>query len=485
MTDAMGNLMDLRPSFLKGRSSSGTTSRNVLQALWQAAGMPDEALAQVSLTGADPVLPSSFAVGQAAQTNMAAAALAAAEIWHLRGGARQQVSVDMLHAAQECRSYFRINGVTLDPFDPITGAYRCGDGGWVRIHANFPTTATARLPCWAARRAKARPARPSSGRWRAGPPSTSNRPPPTPAWWSPPCAASMNGIIIRKGRPLPRSRCSRWNASARPIRVPAQVWSGSAPAHGHPRARPDPHHRRPGLRPRAGRLWRRRDAGEFPNLPNIDNIIDTSRGKLSVFADLDTADGRIALGNLLRSAHVFVQGYRPGAMAAQGFGPQDAARIRPGIVYVSLSAYGEHGPWARRRGFDSLVQTASGFNHAEAQAAGQPTPKPLPMQILDHASGYLMAFAAQAALARQATEGGSWHVRVSLAQTAHWLRGLGRIEGGLATPMPAIDAYLQTEASGFGELVALRHAAQFSRTPARWTRPSCPPGTHPTVWPWA
>ena len=78
-----------------------------------------------------------------------------------------------------------------------------------------------------------------------------------------------------------------------------------------------------------------------PNLPNIDNIIDTSRGKLSVFADLDTADGRIALGNLLRSAHVFVQGYRPGAMAARGFGPQDAARIRPGIVYVSLSAYGE------------------------------------------------------------------------------------------------------------------------------------------------
>ena len=76
-----------------------------------------------------------------------------------------------------------------------------------------------------------------------------------------------------------------------------------------------------------------------PNLPNIDNIIDTSRGKLSVFADLDTADGRIALGNLLRSAHVFVQGYRPGAMAAQGFGPQDAARIRPGIVCVAVGLW--------------------------------------------------------------------------------------------------------------------------------------------------
>ena len=77
-----------------------------------------------------------------------------------------------------------------------------------------------------------------------------------------------------------------------------------------------------------------------PHLPNIANLIDTSRGKLSVHADLDTADGRIALANLLRSAHVLVQGYRPGGMAALGFGPQDAARLRPGIVYVSLTAYG-------------------------------------------------------------------------------------------------------------------------------------------------
>jgi hypothetical protein len=148
-----------------------------------------------------------------------------------------------------------------------------------------------------------------------------------------------------------------------------------------------------------------------------------------------------------------------------------------------LTAYGDKGPWAGRRGFDSLVQTATGFNHAEAQAAGQDTPKPMPMQILDHASGYLMAFGAQAALARQMTEGGSWHVRVSLAQTAHWLRGLGRVEGGLACPMPGFDGLLETEPSGFGELVALRHAAQFSDTPARWTRPSSPPGTHPPVWP--
>ncbi len=221
------------------------------------------------------------------------------------------------------------------------------------------------------------------------------------------------------------------------------------------------------MRPHAGCLRRGCDALEFPNLPNIGAIAETSRGKLSVVADLDTASGRITLGNLLRSAHVFVQGYRPGALEAQGFGPEDVARLRPGIVYVSLSAYGHVGPWARRRGFDSLVQTASGFNHAEAQAAGQEAPRPLPVQILDYASAYLMAFGAQVALARQATEGGSWHVRVSLAQTARWLRSLPRVPNGLACPMPPLDGYLEESASGFGSLAAVRHAARFSATPAK------------------
>ena len=95
--------------------------------------------------------------------------------------------------------------------------------------------------------------------------------------------------------------------------------------------------------------------------------------------------------------------------------------MRPGIVYVSLSAYGHLGPWGNKRGFDSLVQTATGFNHAEGDAFGG-APRALPMQILDFASGFLMALGAQAALLRQAREGGSWHVRVSLARTGLWLR---------------------------------------------------------------
>src|SRR5262249_45403177 len=141
--------------------------------------------------------------------------------------------------------------------------------------------------------------------------------------------------------------------------------------------------------------------------------------------------------------------------------------------------------WASRRGFDSLVQTASGFNDAEARTAGAGQPKPLPCQALDHATGYLMAFGAMTALKRRASEGGSWLVRCSLAQTGYWLPGLGRIDG-LSCPDIGFDDVadrLEDSASGFGRLTAIRHAAVMSETPPRWARPSVPLGTHEPAWP--
>jgi hypothetical protein len=131
------------------------------------------------------------------------------------------------------------------------------------------------------------------------------------------------------------------------------------------------------------------------------------------------------------------------------------------------------------------VQTASGLNAAEAEAFGQSEPRALPAQELDHATGYLLAFAAMAALARRAKEGGSWHVRCSLAQTCHWFRHLGRIDG-MTCPDPKLDQvrdYLEDSDSGFGRLTAVRHSAVMSETPPRWARPSVPLGTHPPAWP--
>jgi crotonobetainyl-CoA:carnitine CoA-transferase CaiB-like acyl-CoA transferase len=224
-------------------------------------------------------------------------------------------------------------------------------------------------------------------------------------------------------------------------------------------------------------------ASHLPSIPPL--VIDTGRGKLSAFIDLRQASGREAVAALVREADIFVQGYRPGAIAAFGFGPDEVASIRPGIVYVSLCAYGHHGPWAARRGFDSLMQTASGFNVAEAEAFGASEPRPLPGQALDHATGYLMALAAMAALARRTERGGSWHVRASLAQTGYWLRQLGRIDGMTCADPKFGDVRdrLEETASGFGRLTAVRHAAEMSETPPHWARPSVPLGTHTAAWP--
>jgi crotonobetainyl-CoA:carnitine CoA-transferase CaiB-like acyl-CoA transferase len=128
------------------------------------------------------------------------------------------------------------------------------------------------------------------------------------------------------------------------------------------------------------------------------------------------------------------------------------------------------------------VQTATGFNVAEAEAAGSNVPWALPMQILDMASGFLLAFGAQTALLRQQAEGGSWQVQVSLTRTALWLRELGRVDQGFAAPRANFDAQMEASDSGYGRLVTLRHAVRFSATPARYARPSSPPGSDPLAW---
>jgi hypothetical protein len=131
------------------------------------------------------------------------------------------------------------------------------------------------------------------------------------------------------------------------------------------------------------------------------------------------------------------------------------------------------------------VQNANGMNDAERIAAGEDKPRPLPCQALDHASGYLLAFGTMAALLRRAEEGGSWLVRVSLAGTGEWIKRLGRVEGGLAAPgigAATMEALLEDSASGFGPMRAVRHSALLSATPARWTLPAVPLGTHPASW---
>ena len=457
-------------------------ANTILSRIWALGGLPTQALDCVDLSGADPVLPSSFAVGMAAQSSIAAAALAACELGHVRGQARQRVGVDMAHAALECEGFFSVDGVTPDAWDPFSGLYACSDG-WVRVHTNFAHHRDGALDLLGLSRTTARreDAERALRNWKALDFEQ---------------AAADRGLVVSALRSF-----AEWDAhphaqaiAAQPLLTLERI--GVAPPLALPTLRAD---QLPltGIRvldltrivagPVAGRTLAAFGADVMlvnsPHLPNIGVIAESSRGKLSCHLDLHAPEHRRAMDVLVSNADVFVQGYRPGGLEALGYGAQALAERRPGIVVVSLSAYGEQGPWSQRRGFDSLVQAATGFNLAEAEAVGAAKPQALPMQILDHASGYLMAFATAAAKARQLQEGGSWHVRVSLAQTGHWLRSLGRVATGFAVSESDRQPYLDTYASGFGSLVAVRPTPQLSRTPARWSRPSVPPGTHAPVWP--
>eukprot|EP01037_Dinobryon_pediforme_P002635 gene2635-2675_t len=450
--------------------------------IWAQTGLDSDALSAVSLAGSGPGLPSSFCVEAAATASIAAAGLAATALWRLRTGRQQQVSVDTRHACAEfCSEHY----VSVDNaprparWDDIAGLYQTKDGGWARLHTNFPhhrEGVVRLLGCADTREAVAAAMRERD-------------------------AVAFETEAARAGLAVSAMRSfEEWDSHPHSAAVPTRglidiTRIGDAP----PQALPEGPRPLSGVRvlelvrviagPVGGRCLAAHGAEVMnitaAHLPSV-GTLDVNRGKLSAQIDLRQEAGRATLQQLIAGADVFVQGYRPGAIAGLGFDPLTASTLRPGLVCASLSAYGPAGPWSDRHGFDSLVQTATGFNAAEAEAFGQDSPRPLPAQALDHATGYLLAIGIMTALHRRATIGGSWHVEVSLARTAHWLRGLGRTPHRVSAKAQTeadIADLLETTASPFGTMRAIRHAAMLSETPAHWTRPSVPLGTHTASWP--
>jgi crotonobetainyl-CoA:carnitine CoA-transferase CaiB-like acyl-CoA transferase len=223
-----------------------------------------------------------------------------------------------------------------------------------------------------------------------------------------------------------------------------------------------------------------------PNLPASTGFIpDTNHGKLSAWLDLQTDAGRGKLRELMRTADVFSQGYRTGAMEKMGFGPTEAAAIRHGIIYTSINCYGHEGPWRGRAGWEQLAQTVTGMAHVHGGAEG---PKLQPGAVTDYTTGFLAAFGSLIALQRRALYGGSYLVRVSLCQTGMWVRGLGiggpeRLESAVALEGEELRGFIVASQSGFGAMSHLRPPVRMSATPAQWRRPVVPLGTHPAEWP--
>lgn len=426
---------------------------------WQAIGGSADLTANVSYRGAGQVLPAVLPVRELARATVGACSLGAAELLAARnGGPVPEVRVDEGAVATAFRSerHLRVEGRAPTAFAPLSGFWKAADG-WVRTHANYPHH---RARLLAALDVDAD----GTGAERDG-------------------EAGLVGRLADVLAALPAHRIQEavYAAGGLAVAVAPEPVAGGEPAAEVEEAGTAGGRRLPqALLPAAGvrvlDLTRviagpvatrtlallgadvlRVDPPDLPEDP--DTHLDTGLGKRSALVDLDSAEGSAAFDGLLESADVVVTGYRPGSLDRRGLAAQELIARRPGLVLAQLCAWGWSGRWAERRGFDSLVQAASGIAAIEAGPEGDPGA--LPAQALDHGTGYLLAAGVLRALTERQADGRGRHLRFSLAGTADWLTETSSPYGRLRHALPPV---------------------RYGGAPRNWAAPAARWGADPAVW---
>jgi crotonobetainyl-CoA:carnitine CoA-transferase CaiB-like acyl-CoA transferase len=439
--------------------------------------------------GADPILPTPFRIGEAGAVTLAATGLAAADLWENRTGRAPTVGVVVRQATASLRSghYLKVgDGVVSAGRNSIMGFYPTKDGRYSYVHANFPNHRAVALKVLGVPEDRDAVAR-AVLTWNA--------------------ADLEEAIIAAKGAGGMVRTHAEWADHPQAAAIAALplmevVRIGDAPPE------PLPQGNRPlsGIRvvdvtrvlagPTCARTLAEHGADVMkisaPHLPNLGyQELDTGHGKLSTHLDLREQQNVDTLRDLVRQSDVFSQGYRPGTLGARGLSPEELAAIRPGLVYVSLCAFGHTGPWASRRGFDTVIQTVSGIVARQAELFPGKTPGPqfYPVSAIDYCTGYLMATGTMIALKRRAEQGGSWLVRISLAQVGKWIVDLGEVPTAALHDIPEeftqdeLDRWSMVSDTPAGRLRHLGPVVQMSETRPHWSRPAVSLGYHPPVWP--
>lgn len=450
---------------------------------------------EIRVTG-EGVLPSRFDVTGIAVASIAAAGaeiarLAAAETPAAKGAMRGAsgdaaqassgwVEVDRRLASMWFGFSIRPLGWTIpSPWDPIAGDYATRDG-WIRLHTNAPHHRRAALSVLAVAEEKSAVA--------AAVATTD--------------AEALEAAIVAAGGCAAAMRTAHeWSRHPQGSAVAAEpliAWRTQPLAHAAPARRQiDPARPLAGIRVLdltrvlAGPVGSRFLAAFGADVLRIDPpewdepgvIPEVTLGKRCAGLDLRVAADRVRFERLLASADVLIHGYRPGALARLGYDEAAVRARNPALVDVALCAYGWTGPWNGRRGFDSLVQMSSGIAEAGQRWASAPRPTPLPVQALDHATGYLMAAAVIRGLALRRERGIAATARLSLARTAGLLVGTNNARPAAlpaAAPPPAppiaaeseADRDPQIEATEWGDLQRIRFPLGISGIPARFDRPA-------------
>lgn len=454
------------------------------RAAWFAAraGLELDPALDIAITGEDPVLPTPFHLGEGAAVALALAGQEAARLWELRGGRRQAIRVDVRHAAASLRSYMvlEVNGQAGAPppraGSNVTAIWPCGDGRFIHLHGSFTHGPGILAELGLGEGATAEEI--AAATQRRG-------------------AFELEDALAAQGlcAAVCRTR-EEWRAhpqgqvlAAQPVVTLERI--GDAPP--EPLAEAD----RPlrGVRvldltrvlagPTVARTLAEHGADVLhiasPNLPTIERFeMDTGHGKRQAHLDLADPEQAATLRELVRGADVFSQGFQWGSLERRGFGPKQAAELRPGIIYVAENAFGFGGPWDGRPGWEQLAQAATGIC---VRQGGDGAPVLAPAAMNDYTTGYFGAVGAMMALRRRAKEGGSWLVRVSLARTSMWYFDLGDdLDPADAAGTGDLSAAMLERETGYGRMRFLRPALRMSETDPHWELPTAPPGSGEPRW---
>jgi hypothetical protein len=450
----------------------------MLQEAWSALGGDGAALERIRLEG-EGELPSVFAVSDLAAASVGAAALSVGELIATRGGVFPAVAVDRRLASMWFWISIRPQRWQLPPiWDVTAGDYPTADG-WIKLHTNVPSHRAAALGVLRVAASKEAVAEAVRG-WKAD--------------------RLERAIVERGGCAAAMRPLEAWAAHPQGRAVASEpLFHRAAGSAGGDRnwaidaGRPLAGVRVLDLtRVLAGPVSTRFLAGFGAQVLRIDPpewdepaiVPEVTLGKRCARLDFASDRDREILTELVRRADVLVHGYRPGTLARRGFDSARMQELSPGLVEVSLDAYGWSGPWSGRRGFDSLVQMSSGIAAEGMRRSGSDRPRPLPVQALDHGTGYFMAAAAVRGLTQRLRSGQGSIVRISLARTATLLIERSREfrAGPTLAPETAADLSESEELTHWGVARRLRPPVAIAGSPMSWSLPASPLGSAPPRW---
>ncbi|UZJ58874.1 CoA transferase [Pseudomonas sp. KU26590] len=470
---------------------SDTACTHFLREFWLALGGEPRYLDHLQITG-EGALASAFPVTDFATAAIAAAHLAVGELIDQTHGTSPAITVDRRLASFWFATSLQPQGWSLPAqWDAVAGDYRAADG-WIRLHTNAPHHRQAALAVL-----KNAPERDAVSqavlRWQASDLESA-----VVAHQG--CAAAMGSAQAWRDHPQGRA------VAGEPLlhRTDTPVGPASAGKVSTASSRTRPEWIVPRERPLhgirvldltrilAGPVATRFLAGFGAEVLRIDppgwdepgTVPEVVLGKRCARLDLRDPVDRAVLERLISEADVMIHGYRADALARLGLSAERRRALNPGLVDVSLNAYGWTGPWRERRGFDSLVQMSCGIADAGRVAAGSDRPVPLPVQALDHATGYLMAAAAVRGLTERRITGQGVQVQASLARTALSLMSIAPTEAQPAAllPLNSSDYSAAIEHTAWGPALRLKPAGQIDHTPTHWDLPANALGSSDAKW---